>query len=57
MKEYSKEFFNKQRFSATARIGFGHFSAFGSYSINPLFREGMGPVIRPMSIGLMISGL
>ncbi|MFN2457147.1 MAG: outer membrane beta-barrel protein [Chitinophagaceae bacterium] len=57
LKENSKKFFNKNRLSATARLGFGHFSLFGSYSITPLFREGLGPTIRPLTIGITLSGL
>ncbi len=57
MKEYSKEFFNKNRLSATARIGYSSFSLFGSYAITPLFKEGLGPNVRPVTIGLTLSGL
>jgi hypothetical protein len=57
MKEYSKQFFNKNRLAATARIGYGHFSLFTSYSITPLFKEGLGPTVRPMTFGLTLSGL
>ena len=56
-KLFSKKFFNKQRLSATARIGYGHFSLFGTYAITPIFREGIAPTIRPYTIGLMVSGL
>lgn len=57
MKEASKNFFNKIRLSAMARLGMGHFSLFGSYSFTPLLKDGMGPEIRPFSIGLTLSGL
>jgi hypothetical protein len=57
LKENSKRFFNTNRVSATARIGYGHFSLFGSYQLTPLFKEGVAATIRPMSIGLTISGL
>jgi hypothetical protein len=57
MKEASKNFFNKIRLSAMGRVGFGHFSLFGSYSFSPLLKDGMGPEIRPFSIGLTLSGL
>jgi hypothetical protein len=56
-KLFSKKFFNKQRLSGTARIGYGHFSLFGTYAITPIFREGVAPTIRPYTIGLMVSGL
>jgi hypothetical protein len=57
MKEKSKRFFNTNRISATARLGIGHFTAFGTYSFTPLFKEGVGPKMNAMSIGLTLSGL
>ena len=56
-KEFSKKFFNTNRLSATARLGIGHFSLFGSYQVTTLFKEGLGPQVRPVTIGLNISGL
>ncbi|MER3465424.1 MAG: hypothetical protein C4329_14470 [Chitinophagaceae bacterium] len=56
-KESSKRFFNSNRLSVTARVGIGHFSLFGSYAVTPLLKDGVGPVIRPMTIGLNVSGL
>jgi hypothetical protein len=57
MKEASKRFFNSTRLSAIARVGWGHFSIYGSYQISSLFKDGVAPVIRPYSIGLNLSGL
>jgi len=57
MKENSKRFFNKNRLSLTGRVGFGHFSLFGSYAVTPLLREGAGAEIRPLTVGLTLSGL
>jgi hypothetical protein len=57
VKESSKQFFNKQRLSVMGRIGYGSLSAFASYSITPVFKEGLGPSVRPLSIGLTLSGL
>lgn len=57
MKESSKEFFNKTRFSAIGRVGMGHFSLFGSYQITSLFKTGTTADIHPFSVGLTISGL
>jgi hypothetical protein len=53
----SKRYFTKYRIAGTARIGYGNFSLFGTYSLTTLFREGQAPTIRPYTIGLMISGL
>lgn len=57
MKESSKRFFNKTRLSGMARVGYGHFSLYGSYQFTPLIRDGFGPQVRPFSIGLTLSGL
>ena len=57
VKENSKRFFNKNRLSVMGRIGFGHFSFFTTYAITPLFREGFGPEVRPLTMGLTLSGL
>jgi hypothetical protein len=56
-KLFGKRYFNKQRLAATARIGFGHFSVFGTYQLTPLFKEGLAPTIRPVTVGLTLSGL
>ena len=56
-KENSKQFFNKTRLSVTARAGYGHFSLFASYGLTPIFREGTAPTMRPLTIGLTLSGL
>ncbi|MGZ3998806.1 MAG: porin family protein [Flavisolibacter sp.] len=56
-KESSKRFLTKQRLSVMGRVGIGSFTLFASYSISPLFQEGLGPAIHPLSIGLNISGL
>jgi len=56
-KESGKRFFNTSRIVPTARIGYGHFSIYGTYQVGTLFKEGLGPDVRPYSIGLTISGL
>lgn len=57
LKENSKRFFNNNRLSVMGRIGYGHFSLFTSYQVNSLFKEAVAPTIRPMTVGLTISGL
>ncbi|MFN8288749.1 MAG: outer membrane beta-barrel protein [Chitinophagaceae bacterium] len=56
-KEASKKYFNKNRLSVMGRIGLGHISLFGSYQASALFKDGNGPVVRPFTIGLTLSGL
>lgn len=57
LKEKSKRFFNTTRLSAIGRIGYGHFSGFVSYSLTSVFKEGVGPKMNAMSVGLTLSGL
>jgi hypothetical protein len=56
-KENSKRFFNQTRLSVTGRLGIGHFSVFASYQITPLFKDGVAATIRPLTVGLTLSGL
>ncbi|MES1226362.1 MAG: hypothetical protein ABUT20_63390, partial [Bacteroidota bacterium] len=53
----SKKFFNTTRIVPTLRIGYGHFSIFGTYQLVSLFKTGLGPDVKPYTIGLTISGL
>ncbi|HZF63820.1 MAG TPA: outer membrane beta-barrel protein [Chitinophagaceae bacterium] len=57
LKENSKTFFNRNRLAVTGRVGYGHFSLFTTYQVNTLFKEARGPIVRPLTIGLTISGL
>ena len=57
LKESSKQFFSRQRLSVMGRVGIGSFSLFASYSVTPVFKEGLGPTVRPLTIGLTLSGL
>ncbi|MEO8583212.1 MAG: outer membrane beta-barrel protein [Flavitalea sp.] len=56
-KDKSKKFFNGTRISAIGRIGYGSFSLFGSYQINPFVKQGLGPDVRPLTVGITLSGL
>lgn len=57
--EKTKErgFFQNTRLSATLRVGYGAFSLHAAYQITNHFKDGLGPAVRPYSIGLTISGL
>ncbi|MFZ9661490.1 MAG: hypothetical protein ACO29O_06385 [Chitinophagaceae bacterium] len=50
-------FFNRSRLVATARIGYGNISFFGTYTLTEFIKDGFGPVIKPFSAGITISGL
>lgn len=56
-KESSKHFFNGNRLSVMGRIGYGHFTLYGSYQVTTLFKDAVAAEIRPFSIGLTLSGL
>lgn len=53
----TKNYLEKWRFAVTGRIGWGNFAVMGSYNLNTLFSEGLGPQVSPYSIGLSITGL
>jgi hypothetical protein len=56
-KQKDKYFFNGNRLVGTLRIGYGNLSLFGSYQLGSLIKTGLGPVVKPYSIGFTISGL
>lgn len=57
MKEGSKRYFNTGRLVGTARIGWGHFTIFGTYQFTNLFKEGVAAEMKPFTVGLTLSGL
>lgn len=56
-KQSDKHFFNSTRLSVTGRIGYGNYSLFASYQINNLLKDGVGPDIKPLQVGICLSGL
>ncbi len=56
-KETAKGFLNSTRFAATARVGYGNFSLFGSYQLNNIFKDGVAADMKLFQIGLNLSGL
>ena len=53
----TKSYFNTNRISATARVGYGIFSIFGSYSITGVFKDAVAADTKLLQFGLSISGL
>ena len=54
----SKRYLNSTRFSATARVGYGIISLFGTYQLNSVLKEGVGsPDMKLYQVGITISGL
>jgi len=56
-KSGGKKFMNPWNFAATARVGFGHVSIYGTYNITKVFRDANGPELTPFSLGVTLSGL
>lgn len=56
-KEKAKRYINNTRVSLMGRVGYGIISLYASYQLNAMVKDGFGPDIRPMQIGLTISGL
>ncbi len=57
VKESNKRFINSTRVAVTGRIGFGNISLDASYQVSNFLKEGVGPDIKPYSVGITISGL
>jgi hypothetical protein len=53
----TKRYVSPWDFAATARIGWGNFTLYGSYNLTNVFKDNAGPPITPMSVGLCLSGL
>lgn len=56
-KEISRRFFNATDISLTARAGYGMMSLHVDYLVNGVLRDGYGPAMNKISVGLSISGL
>ena len=56
-KNKDKYFFNGNRLVGMFRVGYGNLSLFTTYQIGSLIKEGLGPQVKPYTIGLTISGL
>lgn len=56
-KESAKGFMNSTRLAATARVGYGNFSVFGSYQFNNIFKDGVAADMKLFQVGLNFSGL
>jgi len=53
----TKRYIAPWNFAATARVGWGNFSVFGSYNLTNVFKENAGPPITPISAGICLTGL
>lgn len=51
-----RKYFETWRVAGTVRIGYGHFAAYASYSLTSLLKANVGSKIRPLSIGIAVSG-
>jgi Outer membrane protein beta-barrel domain len=57
VKESQRSYFKSSRLAATARVGYGAFSLFGSYNITNVFKDGVAADTKLIQVGLSISGL
>ena len=53
----AKGYFNSTRIAATARVGYGNFSVFGSYNLTNMFKENVAADIKLLQVGICFSGL
>jgi len=53
----AKGYFNTTRIAATARVGYGNFSVFGSYNLTTMFKDNVAANIKLLQLGICISGL
>lgn len=44
------------RLAASVRIGYGSLNLFAEYALTPLFKDGKGPELTPLNIGITIIG-
>jgi hypothetical protein len=56
-KEVGRRFMNGTRIALSGRVGYGIFSIHATYQVTSVFKEGLGPEVRPFSLGVTISGL
>ena len=56
-KENDRYFFNNSRFAGTFRVGYGLVTAFATYQLGAFIKDGLGPNVKPWTIGLGVSGL
>ena len=56
-KNKDKYFFNGNRLVGMLRVGYGNISLYSSYQLGSLIKDGLGPSVKPFTVGLTISGL
>lgn len=56
-KENTRRFIQQWSFAATARIGWGNYSLYGSYNLTNVFKDNQGPTATPFAIGFCLTGL
>ncbi len=56
-KENIRRYYDKWRYAATARVGWGNFSLFGTYQLNNLLNAQSLQGVNPVSVGVCLTGL
>lgn len=55
-KEWDSYHLNPFRYDATVRIGWGVINLYATYSLNKMFKDGDGPELYPVTMGLTLVG-
>ena len=55
-KDYGDFYLNPYKLELTGRIGWGFVNLFATYSVNPMFEEGKGPEMYPITAGITLIG-
>lgn len=53
----TKRYVTPWNFAATARVGYGNVTLYGSYNLTNVFKENAGPTATPFSLGICLVGL
>lgn len=53
----TKRYMTAWNFAATARVGYGNITLFGSYNLTNVFKGNAGPTITPAAVGICFTGL
>jgi len=54
LKEYKHKNIEFYRYSVSARVGYKWFNIFGDYALNSIFKDGKGPNMYPISVGISL---
>jgi len=56
-KNVTKRYINGTMLGVTGRVGYGSWSLHAGYQFNGILKEGFGPTMHRLSVGISLSGL